>query len=73
MLAAAPLLAQLPVEAPYANVSGTLTGDFDGDGRHDLLHVDNGLRVWPGLGDGGFGPFLFTPPSGLRIGSVSFG
>ncbi|MGE3615578.1 MAG: FG-GAP repeat domain-containing protein [Gemmatimonadales bacterium] len=51
-----------PRTVPFGPADGTIrmaeAGDFDGDGRLDLVTIDEriGARMYPGLAGGGFGP-----------------
>jgi len=53
-------LAPLPVEAQFAPIRAALAGDFDGDGRADLLVAGNDYGFPPVLGrqDAGYGLLL---------------
>ncbi|HTR29135.1 MAG TPA: VCBS repeat-containing protein [Puia sp.] len=70
----------LPVEAQFAPVCKVMTGDFDGDGKQDVLlmgnHSDNRLKIGSmdasygcllrGDGRGGFS-YVTQPESGLSV------
>jgi hypothetical protein len=53
-------LKPLPVEAQFSPVYGIETGDFDGDGKTDILLGGNQYRVKPEMGryDASYGTFL---------------
>ncbi|MEU6479887.1 VCBS repeat-containing protein [Streptomyces sp. NPDC047017] len=46
------------VSSSWQSAARTALGDFDGDGRTDMVALDSADRMWsyPGLGNGRFGP-----------------
>ncbi len=59
-------LQQLPVEAQFAPIYASLAGDFDGDGKTDLLVAGNLYGVTPSIGryDASYGLMLLGDGTG---------
>lgn len=65
-----------PVGYPlHANGNSVATADFNGDGKLDLVVVDNGglVSVFIGKGDGTFGPRVDYPAGSFPFGSIGIG